>query len=57
MFGYFANYAGPQAFGAFGPKDAWVVAPQEEATPFPAELWRTTDGGRTWAEVQLEATN
>jgi hypothetical protein len=33
MFGYFANYAGPQAFGAFGPKDAWVVAPQEEATP------------------------
>jgi photosystem II stability/assembly factor-like uncharacterized protein len=53
----FANYSGPQAFGAFGLEDAWVVAPQEKDTPFPAELWRTTDGGRAWTEVQVETTN
>jgi photosystem II stability/assembly factor-like uncharacterized protein len=53
----FANYSGPQAFGAYGLEDAWVVAPQEKDTPFPAELWRTTDGGRAWTEVQVETTN
>jgi hypothetical protein len=62
MLGSFANYGGPQAFGVFGLEDAWVVAPQEIDTPFPAELWRMTDGGRAWAgdragEATARSTN
>ncbi|MGD0084926.1 MAG: hypothetical protein ABSD78_17275 [Acidimicrobiales bacterium] len=46
---------GPRGFSAIGPDDAWVVAPQSQSAPLPTELFRTTDGGRTWVSLQLRS--
>jgi len=56
LVGRFNNATGgPRGFSAVGVEDAWNVAPQVRSTPFPTELLRTVDGGRSWTSIQLRA--
>ena len=54
VIGFNGGTGGPIGFSAVGHEDAWAVVPTRY-TSLPTELYRTTDGGRTWSLVKVRA--